>query len=289
MARSTPAQNDSPPWPAASVQGVQLEAGHGVPGEVGGGGEHGPDGEALEPAAQHGQRPGHGHGGGQDAEGQHPQRPAAGAEHPLGDGGGGAGDHEQLEGGPAQVLDDVAGGGEQRAAHPQRGPVQHHGRHAGGGGGHGGQPEQGVADHGPDHGGGQGRPEAEGGDEQGPGDQHEQADAEVAPEDRLVEEAEAPQLGRDRLDAPLGGLLDGEGPLASCHVALPSPVLTGSGSKGRRPLQSASQPGPPGSPGHLEKARGHLSGPSPPPPCPPPPGGRLAQVARPRMRSTNWR
>src|SRR3712207_8854954 len=45
-------------------------------------------------------RSGHGHGGGQHPEGQHPQRPAAGPEHPLGDGGGGGGDHEQLEGGP---------------------------------------------------------------------------------------------------------------------------------------------------------------------------------------------
>ena len=51
-----------------------------------------------------------------------------------------------------------------------------------------------------------------------------------------------PLVGQDRLDAPLGGLLDGEGPLASRHLALPSPVLTGSGSKGRRPSQSA----PPG-------------------------------------------
>ena len=49
----------------------------------------------------------------------------------------------------------------------------------------------------------------EGRDQQGPGDQHEQADPEVAPEDGLVEEAEAPLVRRDRLDAPLGGLLDG--------------------------------------------------------------------------------
>ena len=175
-----PGPEREPALAGRAGHGGQVEAGQGVPGEVGGGGEHGPDREALEPAAQHGQGPGHGHGGGQDPEGQHPQRPAAGAEHPLGDGGGGAGDHEQLEGGPAQVLDDVAGGGEQRAAHPERGPVQDHGRHAGGGGRHRGQPEQGVADHGPDHGGGQGRPEPEGRGPAGPRRPARAADAEVA-------------------------------------------------------------------------------------------------------------
>ena len=173
---------------------------------------------------------------------------AADAEHPLGDGGGGGGDHEQLEGGPAQVLDDVAGGGEQRAADPERGPVQDHGRHAGGGGRHGGQPEQGVADHGPDHGGRQGLPRPRAGTSRAPATSTSRLTPRL-PQSTAWSRKPSRRWSGGTGSMPHSGAAWMEKDLGEPPSALPSPVPTGSGSKGRRPLQSASQPGPPGSPG----------------------------------------
>ncbi len=114
---------------------------------------------------------------------------------------GGGRDHDQLEGRPTHVLRDVQDRRRVRAAPAERRPHEHHAREPALSPDVAGEAEERAADR-----------RADEGREKGPGktqpreigsrDEHEEADAEVAPEKREVAQGERAQPLGNRCDAP---------------------------------------------------------------------------------------
>jgi len=111
-------------------------------------------------------------------------------------------DDEHLEDRPAEVLEDVETGWEVRARAAERRAQKHHRRHAGLGADRSREPEQRVAED-PAH---EDREQSlwqrEPGDEEGAGDEDEEAEPEAAPQHPVLEAAERPEPVGNRADAP---------------------------------------------------------------------------------------
>ncbi len=136
----------------------------------------------------------------ESAEAELPQPDEMNAEDALHQGVGRDGDDRDLEDRPAEALQDVEPGRQERAALPERRALQHHRRHTRLRADVRGDAEHRVADQAADERREQRLPEREA--EIRGGDEDEQRDAEVRPEQQRVEHAEHPQALRDGLDPP---------------------------------------------------------------------------------------
>jgi hypothetical protein len=194
------------------------------PGQVAERGEHEPDGELADVAADEADRPEQRERDRDATEEQRPEPLRPEAEHAVGEGGAGARDDDQLVHGPAQALDDVEGGGEIRAALAEGCAHQDHRGNTSIRADGGGRAQEDAAEDRRDEDCEHRLLQREGGHEQGAGDDHQEADREVAPEQHRVAEPEHAQPFRNGLDSPLRRL--------GAHPTLPSPVRTGSGSTG---------------------------------------------------------
>jgi hypothetical protein len=179
-------------------------------------GEHDPGAEAAQELPHDPDRSEQREHGGHGAEDQRPCPAPLEAERPVGEGARGGGDDDQLEDRPAEALADVEHRREVRAAASERRAQEHHRGHARVGADHPRQAEHDVADHAADDDRDDGLRERQRRHEQRAEDDHEQRDAQAAPEEREVDEAEHAQALRDRLDPPVRRV--------PAQLALPSPA-----------------------------------------------------------------
>jgi len=180
------------------------------------------DGELAHVAAHEADRAEEGERRRDRAHHDRPERLAAEAEDLLRERARRGGDDDQLENRPTEALQDVERGRQQGAAAPKRGAEHDHRRHPCIGADHPRHAEHRVPDDAREEDRRERTSQRERRDEERARDDHEQRDREIAPEEERVDEAEHPQALRDGLDSPIGRV----------GHALPSPVLTGSGSTG---------------------------------------------------------
>ena len=166
--------------------------------------EHGPDGELADDLADEPDRAEQREHECDSPEQDRPEPLGAEAEELIRERGDGGRDDQQLEDRPADALRGVQDRRPPGAALSERRPHQHHRRHARVGADQRGDAEHGVADEPPEDDREKRLRQRERRHEVRPRDEHQQRDAEVAPEEALVDEAEHAQPRRDRLDPPGG-------------------------------------------------------------------------------------
>ena len=221
-----PLPDREPALPRLVPERRQVRVVERPPGEIGDRERHRPHRHPADERPDDPDRPGEAEGERDRAEHERPGPLGSEAEQPVGQRGGRRRDHEQLEDGPAERLDDVDRRRQRRAAAAERGPHQHHRRDARLRTDGGGRREHRLADHAADPDRDQRVRERQRGHQRGAGDDHEQRDAEVPPEQAAVEEAEHAQPLRDGLDPPGRVLVAHAGSLrTSAALWPPSPRL----------------------------------------------------------------